>query len=117
MPWDLDGVLGIIQDGKRIATTNDILTNMLFDRLASTNAADYKALLKQRWLELRQGLYSNEALHQRIDETYQMLDNTKLYERDSLMWERSKTTTDDYEYMTNWLEKRLIYLDTTFKAY
>lgn len=117
VPWDLDGILGIIQDGKRIPTTNDILTNTLFDRLKSTNAAEYRNRLKQRWQQLREGVYSNDALLQRIDQTYHLLDTTRLYERDSLLWERPNTIVDDYKYMTDWLQKRLEYLDTTFDSY
>ncbi|MEM7187003.1 MAG: CotH kinase family protein, partial [Bacteroidota bacterium] len=53
IPWDLDGVLGTIQDGKRISTTNDILTNGLFDRLFAENPWNYRERLKERWKALR----------------------------------------------------------------
>ncbi|MFC7357514.1 CotH kinase family protein [Jejudonia soesokkakensis] len=117
VPWDLDGVLGIIQDGKRIPTTNDILTNALFDRLYATNAAGYKTKLKERWQTLRNGVYGDKALHERIDKTYRLLDDTKLYQRDALMWERVHTITADYKYLTEWLQQRLLYLDTVFIDY
>jgi hypothetical protein len=117
VPWDLDGVLGIIQDGKRIATTDDILTNTLFDRLKATNAANYNNKLKLRWQTLREGAYSEKSMQKRIEETYHHLNNNKVYERDARLWPRPHTITDDYEYMLDWLMKRLSFLDASFNKY
>ncbi len=116
IPWDLDGVLGTIQDGKRIPTTDDILSNGLFDRLLAENPSEYKNKLKYRWLELRKNQFSNDSLFNAVDETYKRLKKNKIYERESLIWPSQKPYDDHLEYMKNWLTQRLFYLDSYFKS-
>ncbi len=115
IPWDLDGVLGIIQDGKRIETTDDILSNHLFDRLLETNAGNYKALLKERWNSLRNASFSNASLLQRLDTIYQDYTSQLLYEREFKAWPETKPKEDDLTYMKGWLDKRLLFLDSYIK--
>jgi len=117
IPWDLDGVLGTIQDGKRIPTTNDVLTNNFFDRLKQTNAGDYRVRLKQRWQELRAGAFSDTQLFDRLDTTYEKMVTEKIYERDAAVWGRTETVTADYEYLRDWLSKRTAYLDSVFNEF
>jgi len=114
VPWDLDGVMGTIQDGKRIPTTDDILTNNLFDRLKATNASDYNNKVQTRWKELRTKMYSDSQLFERLEKIFMLLRDNKVYERDELVWGRMNTISDDYEYLKKWLSQRLVYLDTFF---
>ena len=116
VPWDLDGILGIIQDGKRISTTDDILSNNLFDRLKETNAANYNERLNARWIELRSEAFSNSALEEKLHNYYHKFTESGLYERESMVWPQEIPREDDYQYMMSWLEKRLEYLDTYFKV-
>lgn len=115
VPWDLDGVLGTIQDGKRIATTNDVLSNYLFDRLWNENTNDFKNKAIVRWKELRQGEFSTENLNSRIMDTYLKLKENYSYERDERVWNVSHDA-ENLEYLQQWLEKRLVYLDGYFKG-
>jgi len=117
VPWDLDGVMGTIQDGKRIATTDDILTNNLFQRLKATNASDYRAKVKARWKELRTNVYSGMKLFEHLDSTYNLMNDQKIYERDELAWGRTNKIADDYEYLKKWLSERLVYLDSVFEEF
>tara|TARA_R100000935_G_scaffold8302_7_gene17399 strand:- start:24213 stop:25667 length:1455 start_codon:yes stop_codon:yes gene_type:complete len=112
VPWDMDGVLGTIQAGKRIPTTDDILSNHLFDRMQKDPAL--KSKMNKRWTALRSNEFAEEALVSRIRETYNELVNEKKYERDQLAWDKSHEE-EHLTYMLEWLEKRITYLDTFFK--
>jgi len=114
VPWDLDGVLGCIQDGKSIATTNDLLSNGLFNRLLASNPSNYRGRLSKRWEELRATIYSNDRLIENLKEAYSFLDQHKIYERDSLVWPSEKNPMNDLTYMENWLKKRLLFLDGVY---
>ncbi len=114
VPWDLDGVLGTIQDGKRIPTTNDILSNGLFDRLLKVNPDNYRQRLKTRWFLLRKHEFSNAALLGNIRTAYDFFQNNKVYERETLVWPSGVTLSEHLDYVESWLTDRLQYLDTYF---
>ena len=116
VPWDLDGVMGIIQDGKRIPTTDDILSNGLFDRLLKVNPQQYTNKLKIRWGDLRSAEFSTENLLKRIDKLYNRLSSERIYEREQLVWPNDRSKEDHYEYLINWLKNRLEFLDRHFKS-
>lgn len=117
--WDLDGVMGIIQVGKREAISKDILGNGLFNRLIKLNPNGYNANLKARWLDLRSNAFSNEELLSKIDEVYTKFTEEKIYEREQLIW---KNTLNDisneahYKYLTSWLNERMTNLDAYFMS-
>lgn len=114
IPWDLDGVLGSIQDGKRIPTTNDILSNGLFDRLWKNNPANYRKKVRDRWLELRLDVYSERRLMAKITDTYNMLDSLGIYEREDLVWNTQTDHEEELQYIRSWLTNRLEFLDMYF---
>lgn len=110
VPWDMDGTLGTIIDGRRIPTTNDLLSNHLFDRLRNENPNNVRAKMANRWKELRASEFSNEALQHRIRSQYMKLLEHKMYERDDAVW-KVDHHEEHLNYMLDWLEKRLEYLD------
>ncbi len=114
VPWDLDGVLGTIQDGKRIPTTNDILSNGLFDRLLKVNPDNYRQRLKARWFFLRKQEFSNASLLGNIRSAYEFFEKNKVYEREALVWPSDVALPKHLDYMESWLTNRLQYLDTYF---
>ncbi|WP_073316654.1 CotH kinase family protein [Aquimarina spongiae] len=114
IPWDLDGVLGTIQDGKRISTTDDILSNGLFDRLMKTNPDNFRRRLKERWSNLRRQQLSNDNLFEMIQEQYDYFFDNKVYEREQMVWLSGISLQDHFDYMTTWLLNRLQYLDKYF---
>ncbi|GAA4271954.1 CotH kinase family protein [Aquimarina gracilis] len=114
IPWDLDGTLGTIQDGKRIPTTDDILSNGLFDRLLKVNPNNYRKRLKERWTILRKRQLSNDALFKNIQDQYNYFLDHKIYEREQLIWSTDISLLDHLNYMKDWLSDRLQYLDTYF---
>ncbi len=111
VPWDMDGVMGTIQAGKRISTTNDILSNNLFDRMQ--NDPGFKRKMNQRWADLRANAFAEDALVNKITNTYTELLDEKKYDRDLLAW--GKTHEEEHlTYMLEWLKNRITYLDTFF---
>ncbi len=115
VPWDLDGVLGSIQDGKRISTTDDILSNGLFDRLLKENPNNYRSQLKERWNHLRGDLLSTSSLTAKLKHYYTQLDIDNIYERDLALWSPEADHVDDFKYMNHWLHDRVIFLDKYFE--
>ena len=119
IPWDLDGVLGVIQDGKKERFTTDVLGNGLFNRLLEINPNNYKDKVKARWNVLRASAFSNEALLSRIDNVYNKFTKEKIYEREQLVWKNKlndDTNEAHYNYLKMFLEDRLIFLDAHFKS-
>ncbi|MDB4293385.1 CotH kinase family protein [Maribacter sp.] len=116
VPWDLDGVMGIIQAGKRIPTTDDILSNGLFNRLLRVNPENYRSRLVSRWEGLRKTVFSTKNLLARIDSSYDMLTEEKVYEREYTIWQNEVPMEDHYEYLTSWLKDRLLFLDQHFET-
>ncbi|WGK64694.1 CotH kinase family protein [Croceiramulus getboli] len=116
IPWDLDGVLGSIQDGKRIATTNDILSNALFDRLIEVNPDNYKDKLKSRWSALREKDLKTVTLTKSMDTYVNRFEKEELYDREFKTWPAARSLEDHYSYLRSWLEARLEFLDQYFKS-
>lgn len=115
VPWDLDGVMGIIQDGKRIPTTDDLLSNGLFDRLLRLDPDGLNQKLKERWAALRKAEYSNDTLMGKIVTMYSDLRSNKVYDRERKIWPDTKTEENHLEYLQVWLKDRLAFLDRHFK--
>ncbi len=112
VPWDMDGVMGTIQAGKRIPTTDDILSNHLFDRMQKDPAL--KSKMNKRWANLRATAFAEEALVSSITDTYTEMLEEKKYDRDQLAWKKSHEE-EHLTYMLEWLKNRITYLDTFFK--
>jgi hypothetical protein len=110
-PWDLDGTLGTIYSGKRINTTNDFLSNGLLRRLIATDADDFITRFQARWLTLRQGVLSEEQLLKKQMDTYKLLKEQKVYEREALVWDTFIYEEEGITYMQEWTKKRLAFLD------
>ncbi|MFS4466826.1 CotH kinase family protein [Maribacter sp. 2210JD10-5] len=115
IPWDVDGVFGTIQDGKRIPTTNDILSNQLFDRLLKTNPNGYKEKVKSRWKMLRENEWSDATLYDMVDRYYHAFLDQGLYEREAMVWPDNTTLEDHYNYLKKWINERTLFLDAHFK--
>jgi len=116
IPWDLDGVMGTIMDGKRIPTTDDILSNGLFDRLWENNPSNYQDKVRSRWKDLRSGVLSNDVIFSKIEQLYTALTDLGVYEREMMLWDENMDPRDDYEYLDSWLRARLTFLDEYFST-
>ena len=74
----------------------------------------FRAVVKARWNELREGPWSNSAIIGLVDETALRLRTTGAYERNYQRW-RTENTTVDYEssqgYLVDYLRNRLEFMD------
>ncbi len=111
VPWDLDGVLGTLIDGQRIASNKDILSNGLFDRLISVNPNNFNERLVSRWEHLRTHEFSDTHVKQLIEKRYNTFNNHLIYKREAILWEDKLSTKDHLNYLNTWLAQRLLNLD------
>ncbi|GAB3710608.1 hypothetical protein GCM10027592_47460 [Spirosoma flavus] len=115
-PWDLDGTWGYLWEGSNTGSVNDILSNNLFNRLL-TVSPDFRIRLATRWFSARATILSFDSLSNSINGYYNFLSKNGLYERENLKWSGPllSYSSDELNYMQNWLQDRLNYLDTYFK--
>ena len=116
VPWDLDGAFGTIWNGSDDPTTDDILSNGLFDKLIhETPTVQITNQIRARWADLRQnGPLHTIALNSRLTGSYNLLKDNKVYEREALVWQNYPYSQDTKDYMDIWLLDRLEYLDDYF---
>lgn len=113
VPWDLDGTLGTVIDGRKGSSRTDILSNNLFDRLIETNANGFKDQLKTRWQTLRSTHFSDNNLQERASSIYNKFTSEHIYDREQLIWQ-NLNVTEDISYLTQWITDRTKFLDTYF---
>lgn len=114
VPWDLDGHLGTIWNGENDSTTDDILQNGLYYRLLNENPQNFNQDLRTRWFELRNDILSNLNLRNYISEAYTTLNSNNVFERESIVFPNYPFDVTSLNYMNNWLDERLIFLDNYF---
>ena len=115
-PWDLDGTYGVIWDGSKEDETNDILTNNFYTRMRQDYSEDgFVQKLERRWSALRSTIITKPAILKMFEESYDYLYFNGVYEREHLVWPSfSPAVETEFTYMSNWLERRLKYLDEVF---
>ncbi len=113
-PWDLDACFGTAWTGQNQTRTDNILSNGLYDRLILLNPDDFNEKLNVRWRELRSSSWSNEALINKIVETYQYLEDNNIYERESIVYPNYRFNQIAKNYIVNWTEDRVAFLDQYF---
>lgn len=114
VPWDLDAVMGTEWTGGNDGWTEGILSNDLFDRLLQLDPQNYREDLRRRYEALRGGIISDDRIEALVRERYDYLVTEKIYERESLVYGNYDFTADDLNYMLDWLDRRLRYLDEYF---
>lgn len=112
-PWDLDASLGGYYDGTYYDGTyntwavKDVVKNGGFYPFTLCQGeSEYKALLKARWKELRQGVYAPDSINARL-EAY-----ANLFVK-SGAWERQATVQPKY---VSDLMKEIGYIETWYAA-
>lgn len=116
IPWDLDGTFGMIWNGTKDNTFNDILTNGLYKRLILDNSDNgFLEKLKLRWNELRTNTISLENIMGRFNTQFNYLNRNGVYERELMAWQNCEFFDyNNIQYTNEWLKNRLIYLDKIF---
>ncbi|WP_026473785.1 CotH kinase family protein [Alkaliflexus imshenetskii] len=115
VPWDLDGTFGIIWNGTKDNTTNDILTNGLYNRLKfECSAGGFLEKLKNRWNDLRSSVIAHESIMSLFSSNYNFLERNGIYDREKLAWTGYVHESNSLDYISSWLTNRLSYLDQKF---
>ncbi len=113
VPWDLDATLGLFWDGSYSNTTNDLLANYFFVRLVKDTI--FTNRLKNRWNLLRENVISTNNIVEMFNNHYNYLNSNAVYDRELLAWnEYNFNYNNDIEFLTNWLNARIFYLDNIF---
>ncbi|GAB3936215.1 CotH kinase family protein [Larkinella terrae] len=115
IPWDLDGSLGYQFNTVKVNTTNDILTNGLFNRMLNRNTDGFNYKLRKRWFELRKDVLTTANLKKDLSDNYSLLRNEGAYEREKMKWP-SSVDSESLTYMQTWAEQRAAYMDHYFAS-
>ncbi len=111
-PWDLDGILGTNWRGNIDNTTNGLLSNGLYDRLwHDCSDTGFRRSLEERWTYLRQNILSKNNIMSLVESNFNYLKENGIYNRESIAWSDYDKNLTDIGYISNWLDKRLEYLD------
>ena len=113
VPWDLDGTWGNAWNGERDMTTQGVVEQALFERLlADCSQSGFTRRMQERWRELRNALFTEEQLSERLTTLVDVLQTNRAYEREALTW-----TLPDFalayeiDYFHLWTQERLDWLD------
>ena len=116
VPWDLDAILGLNSEAMP-TSANDLKTNGFFDRLIlDCDASGFVDMLRQRYNTLRNTLLSKASLMARIEQTYQDNQAKGIYQREHEAWPEYNVEESQLDYISNWLDGRLDYLDMVFNC-
>jgi hypothetical protein len=114
LPWDVEASWGRMWDG---ANSNPwgMITNRLFDRLIETDAGGFNEKLEETWEAYRSDVFSMGSLTGLINRNYGLLVSSGAIERENWRWEEAMIDLDqEYDYIGDWLQKRIDYLDQHF---
>ena len=111
IPWDMDGSWGIWWNGDK-AGSEGMIENQLFLRLKETDAGNFNDLLESRWDEYRSTIFSKESLLSPISKYYSAMTSSGAMDRENSRWEDISIDPQmEYEYISQWIDARLLYLD------
>lgn len=117
VPWDLDSTFGYNWDMTQQNIYNDLLTNGMYDKLLIDNRpTSFKSKLVDRWFDLRNTTLSINNLYALLQANNDILVRNNVYSRESLAWDYNQNT-DALDYMKEWLQNRVNFLDETFRSY
>ncbi len=125
-PWDLDGVWGRRWDG-----SNDITVaaqdfdaylwdyehgnHTIYYRLQKSLYWDWANMLKERYVALRPGAFSKEALIKRFTDYLDLFTESGAAGREENRWYRYHSDiAGDVDYISEWISDRIDYLDNQY---
>jgi spore coat protein H len=114
IPWDLDGCFGTNWQGTNENITDDILANGFMDRVIDENPNNTFMSIASKWFDYRNDIFSLNSLSNSITNQYNLLQENKVYERESLVYSNYSFDNQSLSYTLSWLENRLAHLDIYF---
>lgn len=115
VPWDIDGSWGIKWDGTAVGYSSN-LSNNLFDRLLKNDINNFKAKTKQRWLSLRENELSNDEIKKIFTNHFSTLNKSDIINIENKKWNENIDLDTGQEYIENWIDNRILYLDNYFNT-
>lgn len=117
IPWDLNASMGRNWEGNEENATTYIQSHM-YDRLLSLNPNNYILLTKKRYFELREVALQYEAIEKIFIDNANLLKTSGALDRENNRWPQSPVYIDkEIDYILNWTQKRLDYLDERYRNY
>lgn len=117
VPWDLDGTFGRSWDGSVDSATTSVLFNAMYQRIRWDCSWDgFMHLAKLRWNELREEVFTTEAVMARFHEAHDALADQGVYQREQMAWNTYAYDPTELDRTAQWLDQRLAYLDAWFAA-
>ena len=114
IPWDLDGCFGTIWNGTNLNITDDILKNGFISRVIDSNPKNILIDIANKWFENKNHVFSYASLSEAVRQQYETLDNNKIYERESLVYSNYSFEIHELNYILDWIQNRLNFLDDYF---
>ena len=113
VPWDIDGSWGLFWDGTYTDNTS-ILSNSLFNRLIETDINDFKGKVRKRWASLRERYFSNIELKKLFVKNFNTIKNSNIIDIENRKWDLNIDINSEEEFLINWIDKRVLFLDDYF---
>ena len=114
IPWDIEASWGLLWNRSKTEPYG-IVSNHLFERLIYTNAEHFNDQVSARWIEYRQNIFDEDSLSQPITQYYEILKNSGVISRENARWDEASIDLDlEYEYISEWIHGRIVYLDAYF---
>jgi hypothetical protein len=114
LPWDLEGSWGIMWDGGPVSS-NELLSNKLYDRLMELDVEGFNDLLEERWEIYRESIFTQELLMAPFAENVGFLKASGAMGRENRRWPGLQISLDqELDYLLDWTTRRLAYLDQIF---
>lgn len=112
VPWDLDGTFGRSWDGTVDSATTSVLFNAMYQRIRwDCTAEGFMHLAKQRWNDLREDVFTTEAVMARFHQAHETLASAGVYQREQLAWNSFSYDPGELDRTAQWLDQRLAYMD------
>jgi hypothetical protein len=113
IPWDLEASWGKMWDGTN-SNYWGILENHLIHRLIDTNLEGFADRIPETWQTLRDSQFNRDTLVEVIHRNFDLLYGNGVFAREYRRWEIQDSLEEEYQYLMEWLIRRLNYLDSQF---
>ena len=115
VPWDLDCTMGLNWDGTLRNNINDLVFTKYLVRLVFNFGINgYTEKIQKRWKELRLNTITSELIMNLYKDSYNQLQSEGVYEREEIAWSDYHFDSEHFDYIADWLERRLKFLDGFF---
>jgi len=118
IPWDLDGTIGYNWKGEQDpGDIHNIKWNHLYERIMNRNVDNFNIDMAERWNQLKKSILNPITMKTRIDSIANFLINTGAYEREEIAWSDYKFNIEEIDYIKNWMDERIDFLDKYFNQW